>query len=67
MVMTEDQVTAKLEHTAGVEITSEEVRWRMEKVVQITAATGMTAEGTAKDFNRALRHLKGEVVPASGD
>jgi hypothetical protein len=67
MVMTEDQVTAKLEHTAGVETTSEEVRWRMEKVVQITAATGMTAEGIAKDFNRALRHLKGEAVPASGD
>jgi hypothetical protein len=51
----------------AVEITSEEVRWRMEKVLQIVAATGTTAASAAKDFNRALHHLKAEVAVGPGD
>ncbi len=62
MAMTE--VAGTLEQTAGVEVTSEEVRWRMEKVVQHTGQTGMDIESTAKDFNRALRVLKEADVQA---
>jgi len=48
----------------AVEITSEEVRWRMEKVVQHTSQTGMDIESTAKDFIKALRALKEADAPA---
>ena len=57
--MTEDQVTAQLEHTAGVQITSEEVRWRMEKALQYVAASHETLDVAAGQIVKALDRLSG--------
>lgn len=54
------EVKASQETTSGVEETSEEVRWRMEKVVQHACATRMDLEGSAKDFRKALAELGGQ-------
>ncbi|MFP3979144.1 hypothetical protein [Marinobacter sp. KMM 10035] len=63
--MAEHMVTTELESTAQVETTSEEVRWRMDQVVRLTASSGRTTYETAQDFCKALRHLSGEVAQAS--
>ena len=55
----------ELEVQNAPELTSEEVRWRMEKVVQY--ATGnATLDDSALQFNKALRHLKSEATHDEG-
>ncbi len=48
------------DQTSGVEVTNEELRWRMEKVVQHACSTGLYLEDTANDFNKALAALGNE-------
>lgn len=39
---------------------NDELRWRMEKVVQHACATGVELEASAGDFNKALATLRGQ-------
>ena len=59
--LTDDQKKAA---TDLLKLSGEELRWRMEKVVQHTSQTGMDIESTAKDFIKALRALKEADAPA---
>lgn len=54
------EMTGTHEQTSEVEETSEELRWRMEKVVQQAAATQDSLTSTAEDFNKALAILSGQ-------
>ncbi len=51
------EVNTAFEQTAGVEITSDEVRWRMEIVKQAVLSTGDSFQTVTKDFNKALATL----------
>lgn len=62
----EGQVTSQLEHTAGVGITSEEVRWRMERTIQSAAASGFTLSESAIEFNKALQLLQDGTEQSPG-
>jgi len=55
--MTEDQVTAQLEHTAGAEITSEEARWRMGHVIAVVQTGGYTFEQAARGGQQSPGHF----------
>lgn len=54
------KVKDELEAGPETEVTSEEVRWRMEKVVQFAAASGHTIDDSALQFNKALAVLGGQ-------
>lgn len=54
------EVTGTLESTAEPEVTSEELRWRMEKVIQYAAETGELIDEASRQFNRALQILRSE-------
>lgn len=52
--------SGKIEVHSTPDPTSEELRWRMEKVIQHAAATRDSLEASAGDFNKALAILGGQ-------
>lgn len=59
-------VQSELVAQKAPEVTPEEMRWRMEKVVQFAAAAGYAIDDAATQFNKALAILDGQDN-ASGD